>query len=286
MLKLFLLLLVPASITSDLVGQSSYDDDFNTTERTIRLDYGLNIGAYFANRGTANYYNGSTPFHFNSPQTKLEYIFSNHYNQEIIREQIGNFPYNLPENPYPQNMHYSPTFKVGLFGAVYFSPSFGLIGDFNFARLRAQDNFVLEVVRNPVGLPEENMMLIPIWGIEERYDIRLGLQYTFLSDRNQINPYFEIGGNMTNTLVRENSIRIGDRTFPMHREQSDLYFQERDFGVGFGGFATVGAKLSVNQDYALWVGYSANLNRVNLGDNQQFLLNHSVFLRLGLAGVL
>jgi len=262
-----------------------YDDEY-TGGKALRLDYGLNFGAYFANRATANYYNGSTPYHINSNQSKLEYIFTNTFYQQTISEQIGNYPYNLPANPYPERMQYRPTFMVGLFGAVYFSPSFGLIGDFNFARLRAQDSFVLEVIRNPVGLPEENIMLIPIWGVEERYDIRVGLQYTFLSDQNYIHPYFEIGGNMTNTLIKENSIRVGTRTFTLHRQQSDLYYQERDYGVGFGGFVTVGAKMAVNPTYALWAGYSANMNRINLGDNQQFLLHHTVFLRLSLGSVL
>lgn len=263
-----------------------FGSDDTGSGKAIRLDYGLNFGAYFANRATANYYNGSTPFHIGGNQSKLEYIFTNPFYEQIIREQIGNYPYNLPPNPYPSLMQYRPNFMVGLFGAVYFSPAFGLIGDFNFARLRAQDSFVLEVIRNPVGLPEENIMLLPIWGVEERFDIKVGLQYTFVSDQNNIHPYFEIGANMTNTLVRENSIMVGTRIFPMHRQQSDFYFQERDYGVGFGGFVTVGAKMAVNQNYDLRAGYSANMNKVNLGNNDKVLLHHTVFLRLSLASVL
>ncbi len=252
----------------------------------LRLDYGITFGGYLANRGTASYYNGSTPFNLISGQTKLEYIFTNIHYRETIREQVGNYPFSLPANPYPDRMSYRPSVMIGLFGTGYLSRSLGIIGEFNFARLKTQDRFVLNVIRNPMGLPDENILLVPIWGVEERYDIRLGIQHTILSDDTQVQPFFELGANMTNTLVKENSIRVGSSTFPMHQPQSSLYFQERDFGVGFGAFAGVGARLAVNQSYSLWVGYSANMGKVNLGNNKRFLLQHSVFARLSLAGVL
>jgi hypothetical protein len=43
--------------------------------------------------------------------------------------------------------------------------------------------------------------------------------------------------------------------------------------------------MEVNEQFALWAGYSANYSRINLGENEQFLLQHTVFLRFSLAGL-
>ncbi len=281
LLALFAIIATQVGVAQKFMYQAE-----SSSQGGLRLDYGLTLGGYLANRGTANYYNGSTPFQANFSQTKLEYIFSNIYYQEAIREQIGNYPFSLPADPYPNMMRYNAAITIGLFGAAYLSPSFGVIGEFNFASLKTRDRFALNVIRNPLGLEAENIMLIPIWGVEERYDMRLGLQYTILSEESQIHPFFELGASMTNTLVKENSIRVGSRTFTMHQPQSSLYFQERDYGIGFGGFATIGAKLAATRSYSLWAGYCANLNKINLGTNKQFLLQHTVFIRLSLASVL
>lgn len=242
-------------------------------ERVLRFDYGMNFGFYMANGATANYYNGTG-------QRSLEQVlsFSNNYNR--IRNELG---YDFSLHSLPMKMSYKPAVMLGFYGSINFNPRAGIMAEFNYARLKAEDRFSLEIER-VVFIEGDNIELYPIYGTEERLDLRFSFQYTFLSKKSYLHPFFETGVSITDTKVKENRVRIHSQSFSLHIPQTGLIY-ERDYGIGFGGFATAGLKLDVNEQFALWLGYSANYSRINLGVNERFLLQHTLFLRLSLASL-
>ncbi|MDX9941123.1 MAG: hypothetical protein RBS53_02750 [Bacteroidales bacterium] len=244
-----------------------------TSGRTLRFDYGMTMGFYIANAGTANYYNGTG-------DNSVESILSMNYNYNRVRQDIG---YDFQLHGLPLQMSYKPAVMLGFFGSLAFSPKASLMAEFNYAKLKAEDKFTLEIER-VVFIEGDNIELYDIWGTEERLDLRFSFQYTFLSPSSYLHPFLETGLSITDTKMKENRIRIHSQTLSI-RNPTNTYYQIRDYGIGFGGFATLGLKMEVNEQFALWAGYSANYSRINLGENEQFLLQHTVFLRFSLAGL-
>lgn len=254
-------------------GPAEINSHKQKEDRIIRFDYGMNFGFYMANGATANYYNGTG-------QRSLEQVlsFSNNYNR--IRNELG---YDFSLHSLPMKMSYKPAVMLGFFGSLNFNPRAGIMAEFNYARLKAEDRFSLEIER-VVFIEGDNIELYPIYGTEERLDLRFSFQYTFLSKKSYLHPFFEAGVSITDTKVKENRVRIHSQSFSLHIPQTGLIY-ERDYGIGFGGFITAGLKLDVNEQFALWLGYSANYSRINLGVNEKFLLQHALFLRLSLASL-
>lgn len=244
-----------------------------TSGRALRFDYGMTMGFYIAHAATANYYNGTG-------ENSVESILSMSYNYNRVRQDIG---YDFQLHGLPTEMSYKPAVMLGFFGSIGFSPKASLMAEFNYAKLKAQDKFTLEIER-VVFIEGDNIELYDIWGTEERLDLRFSFQYTFLSKSSYLHPFLESGVSITDTKMKENRIRIHSQTLSI-RNPSNTYYQVRDYGIGFGGFATLGLKMDVNESFALWAGYSANYSRINLGENDQFLLQHTIFLRFSLAGL-
>ncbi len=86
-------------------------------KRLLRFDYGMNLGFYRANAGTANYYNGTG-------EHSLESIINQTYNYNRIRQDIG-YDFKLANNGLPLQMSYKPAVMLGFFGSLHFNPKVG-----------------------------------------------------------------------------------------------------------------------------------------------------------------
>lgn len=270
------------SLPTDTLQGASVNADYPT--RGVRLEYGLNMGAYLANKYTANYYNGSGNYSSVGRQGNLEQIIgpSSTYNYSRIREQIG---YDFVIEELPSAMRYSPAMMVGLFATLSFSPRIALLAESNFSRLRIQDQFSIKLSRFS-SIEGDNIERHSISGSEERVDIRLGLQYTFLSASSYIHPFFEAGGVFTDTKVKDNTVRIGGSTLSMYVPGSSQYMPERDYGIGLGGFLSLGIKMDVTEQFKFSIGYSSHYNNINLGKFDEYKLQHSLFVRLNMNNLL
>ncbi len=236
--------------------------------RSIRYTYGLNTGAYFANDGTANYYNGTG-------RHCLESAINRQHSYNRIRESLG---YDFELHALPQDMGYSPAMLVGVFGTIFIGNRTAIHGEFNYVRLEARDYFSLELDR-PSFIEGDNVYLFPLRGSEERSEIRLGLQHTAELSGSSAHPFFEGGMSFINTGVRENTARIEGRSYSI-RNLSDAYYDFRDDGIGYGGYATIGVRMDIGDAYAMALGANSSFVNLNLGDNDAFYLNYSIFARL------
>lgn len=241
--------------------------------------YGMNMGFYFAHPSTANYYNGSEGGA--GGRRSLEQILRTSLNYNRIRQDLG---YDFSLHGLPAGMRYSPSIMLGFFGSLHFGPRAALIADFNYTRLRVQDQFTLQLERFS-NIEGDNIERFTITGSEERVDLRLGYQHTFPSRESYIHPYLEAGFSLTDTKVREIRTQIGSSTYSLFHASTTQYTLERDFGMSPGGFAGIGLKMDVNEHFRLTVGYSSLYTRIRLGSNDGSHFQHSLFVRLNLDGL-
>lgn len=239
-----------------------------------QFSYGLNLGAYIANNATGNYYNGSG-------RNNLVETLTRQHTYNRIREALG-YDFEFPGEPHqylPQSMSYSPAMLVGVFGSLHFNHKTSLIAEFNYTRLRLQDQFMLRILRGDPGLIDHDIERFNILGTEERSDIRIGIQRIFPLREQQVHPYLEAGANMINTKARENRVQIAGSTYSI-LNLTDVRYGLRDDGISFGLYAGGGLKMDVGENYALLLGAIGNYASINLGDNSQYNMHYSIFIRL------
>jgi hypothetical protein len=238
----------------------------------ISFAYGMNLGSYFAFQGTANYYNGSG-------QYGLEQLINSSYQYNKIRQDLT---YDFQLHELPQNMRYNPAMMLGFFGKLQFNKIWGLIGEFNYVRLRTEDQFTLLLDRYS-SIQGDNIERYAIRGEEERIDLRIGIQINRPSRHFYIHPFVEAGLGITDTEVKRNTASIAGQSYRLNRPanpRNTLY--ERDYGMSVGGYASMGVKMEVNPHFHLTLAYSGQHTKINLGDNDTFGWQHSLFIRLNL----
>lgn len=250
-------------------------------ERGIRLDYGLNLGGYLASGVTANYYNGSGAYSGIGNQGTLAQILSssNTYSYNRIRQDIG---YDFSLHGLPMDMRYSPAMMIGLYASLQINPRVALMVESNFTRLKAEDQFTIKLERFS-SIEGDNIERHLISGTEERIDVRLGIQYTFFRPESYVHPFMEFGFTATDTKAKTNTARIAGQTYSIHFPGTSRYFPERDFGLGLGAHGSLGLSMDVSEEFRFSFGYSLIYNKINLGNNQDFGFQHSIYVRLSLS---
>jgi len=227
--------------------------------------FGLNVGVYYASKNTAPYYNGNT-----KNENNINYVMSNYYwYQEIfyaLRAHDSILVSGLPEN-----MHYKLALQPGLYAQYCFNPTWSLVFEFTYMKLKAEDAIVFEVDPKPYAT-EPDLRLYPIRGAEERIYADIGLKRSFPKDDNL--SYFIISGiNVNSTQVKKSSIYIEEKEYsiintygnnayvPNGNNQSFSVYQG---GIGVGMHIGGGASLTFGNGMVLEPGIKAHWLMVNL----------------------
>lgn len=245
-----------------------------------------NFGAYWGSKYQAAFYNGSK-----DNVNNLNYIFNNSYWHDeignILRDKVNRDSFALSE--LPSNMKYSTTMHVG-FGVRYnFNPEWAFNLEFNFAKLTAKDFFTLEVFPS-FDNESHSYLQYPIWGIETRTNIQLGVVKTLNTDK-KIRPFFELGAVFTNTLVKESKISIEDHTYNLVNTYSGNYvpntnvqeYEIRQGGLGFGGFVDGGVKFMFNNFMSMELYATLYYQQINLEGYNAFKLHEAAMFRFVLS---
>ncbi len=237
-----------------------------------RFEYGISLGGYFANRNTASYYDGSGD---EVTDNSISRVLLLDYNYQRLRNVLGTdfILYELPGA-----MRYNPAFKVGFFGTVNITNKTGIIAECNYAKLKVEDGFTIKLDQYS-GTSEPVLKVGSIRGTEERIDIRLGITHVFRKKDAYINPFIEIGGNLVDTKVVNNKINVEGIEMSI-LSTSNQYYQVEDYGIGYGGYVTAGLVFDVSESFAFRLGGSANVCKINLGENKDMKPQYSVFIRI------
>lgn len=248
--------------------------DLNDDKNENGFYFGANLGLYLANRHNAEYYNGSG---VNSVDSTINYSL-NYYQ---IKQSLNDYDFWLAE--LPSKMRYSPAFLLGIY-VKYVIKNSGIILQFDFAKLKANDVFTIEVndpnnfSSDPVYRQES------IWGSEQRATIDLGYSYTFNSKSN-VRPFIQFGGNLTTTKFVDNKIRIENLEYSITNYHY-AYYQIEQGGVGFGAFAGGGMNLIFSESISLMPTLNIYYTQAKMGDLTKARFNYTFYISAILNGIL
>jgi len=239
---------------------------------TLQLTYGINLGAYFANPSTANYYNGSG-------EHSVEVALNRYYNRDRLIANVDEIIENFQIGDLPRRMQYNPAAQVGFFAGLNFNSGFAIIGEFNYTRLNLADRFTIFTDKF-TSTTEPYRLLSDIYGTEERIELRLGFQFTRYS-KSYIHPFIESGLNITDTKVIENNVLVRGMEFNIREIRVD-YYNVRDYGMGFGIYTALGVLMEVSDQISFRTAGSVSFSRINLGENTRIAPQYTLYLRLNL----
>lgn len=248
---------------------------------------GLNLGAYFANKKSAQFYNGSCPYTITGSvgevrcyeiyerltltQQEINYILS-YYN--ISGQQFERTP-----DMYPANMRYNPALLFGIHLKYNFNRDNAIVFNGNFMRLKTVDKFTLRFPPDPSDqMATENIQLFDITGEEDRFQLSLAYRMGAMMNDNT-NWYFDVGATMLGTRVLSNEIFVADRTYSLFIGAANpfqiIQYQPRT-DIGFGYMIGTGMEFYFESGYTMGLGLNYSRDQVVLGTYEDRIGNLAV----------
>lgn len=236
--------------------------------------FGINVGPYFANKHTANFYNGN-PMNMNT----IGLITSNYYYlQDIYRAYNDTVSlYNGVEG-LPNNMKYTTAIMAG----IYFESSIGRTGSlfiqFNFTKLTSKDVAIFKLGATSTSSAFPTLIECPIWGKETRMNIDVGLTKR-IPIIEKVDYYVGGGVNFNNTLVKENKIYIGNAEYSLINLYGNIpytpntnmqIYDVREGGIGFGAFLETGFKFKFGDLISVDPGVDIYWTKINFEGYKAF----------------
>ena len=249
-------------------------------ENIARWDFGINFGAYFANKYTANYYNGS-----DENVNKISWVMETKYWYDEIKQILHADSVILRE--YPTNMNYHVALMGGLFFRYNFTRRWGLFLEFNYTQLTTDAQFTLEVdPYDQPNLPE--LFLYGIHGREQRVNFDLGAHCRFPVYKKKMNLFLQAGLNINYTGVMKSYINIEDHEYSIINIYGDQYYvpnsniqgyQTTQGGFGYGPYAGGGMGFTFTRQIGMELGGYLNYITVDLEGYKQFKPNGGAYIR-------
>jgi hypothetical protein len=247
-----------------------------------RIEFGLNFGAYFPNKYSADFYNG-TPGNVNN----VNYVMSNSYWYRDIKLALGATDTVLVDG-YPTNMHYNVAFSGGLFVRVNFNRWNSIFLQANYTQLRAEDVVTLRVDPYNTYLSYPDIRMVPIIGREGRVMIDLGYQLS-IPLKSKINFFIQAGATMCYTQVIKsifvvegaeyNLVNVyGDNMYTPNTNSQTFNINQNSFG--FGGYLGVGAGIPLTDMFGIEPGFFTHYYPVNLEGYPDFKPSFGLYLRI------
>ena len=250
----------------------------------MRWHYGFNFGAYFANKYTANYYNGNE-----KNVNKFSYVFNNPSWYKDIKQLLNISPTDsLYLRELPTNMHYKTTITAGLFLRYSLTRWLGFFLDANFVKLKSDDAVTMQKSYDTTSLQLPQLLFIPIHGEEEHINFDLGTHFIFPVYKNKMNLFLEGGFNFNYTQILKSFVYFGDREFSMiniyGNQQYSAGYNTQEFpvtqgGIGYGVFGGGGIGFTFVPAFGLELGCNVRHVKVNLEGYTAFKPSYEIYLR-------
>lgn len=282
--------------------------------------FGINIGMYFANNYSAQYYSGE-PFNLNN----IDYVLDNYYwYQEIQQELNSNKVYNtfdyLPptaftssweawkrqygvldandvpagQSPdetwwvyYPLEMKYNVTVSPGFYAKYNFNNTTGVFIQTNYVELKTSGAFQL-VIDTVTYTSEPGFRTGYLIGKERRSSIDVGISKFYRTGK-YTSIFIETGLHMNSTKVLESRIKIGQREYTLVNEygsggyvpNSNSYaYDIYQGGIGFGIFLNGGLKFILNESVSFDPGFTVYYKNLNLEGYTDFKPDLYTYVRI------
>lgn len=259
------------------------------------LSLSIDAGCLFADNYQANFYQG-IPSNLNTIERILHseqfgyYMWQDLTNQGLISSNIGNYR-QLSIEEYGQ-MRYRLAIQLGMGMRYDFGRDWAWLLRFNYARLTAEGQFLLNSGRNnSVTLTNQDAYVVcPIMGKEKRILIDFGFSKRFALHDGQF-LQADLGVSLNNTHVEANDILVAGRQYSIldvwGGQSPDAYTPAYDYlnqgGIGYGGFFTLAYGLRFPDGNSVLLHYTLYYSRTNLPGYTVFNPQNLFGLRFELA---
>lgn len=274
-MKKTILFLFALFIVINLYSQSEETDG-------LGWQFGFNFGYHFANKHTANFFNGSS-----SNENTISYVIDNPYWYNDIYNAV-NASDTVILDQLPTEMKYDPGINFGLYIKYNITKMAGVFVQFNYTKLETKDVFTLDIDPPDYLIIGTNSRPYSIWGKAERINIDIGYSRLFeIGEKTMI--FFETGLNINNTDVEESKIKIEDLEFSLINIYANQNYTPNTAmnenkieqgGIGIGFFAGTGFKLKLNESISIDPGINIYYQKINIENYNDFRLSYYLFVRL------
>ena len=288
-------------------SQESTEMEADTTAVSYKhkgFHAGLYVGAFWANKNTAYIYDGYG-FDENGQlntfaNSVLNYQILNVYGggfgqNDLIAQllNVGHGDWFFTENDMPINLKYTTTYMVGLNTRYQINKKASIILNINASKLVVNGKFTISsVLPTTTGLQGQSKInQFTITGAEQRLMMQLGYQ-RIIGKNEKFNFLAEGGLNIVmskaqkNQAFFNNDLNNGANNFTIdlmtayNQPPYNYYSAQYLIGAGIGAFAGLGLHLTINPKYTIQLLYTPSYDRVNLGYNPKFKLQHGFGLRV------
>lgn len=265
---------------------------------------GLYIGAFWANRNTAYLYDG---YGFDQNGQRNTFANSILYNQivnvygganggaDLIAQllNVAHTDWHFNEQDMPLNLRYTTTYLVGLNTRYQIHKKASITLNINATKLVVNGKFTISSTSTSGGFQNQTKLnQFTITGAEQRLMFQLGYQ-RILGKNEKLNFMVEGGLNIIFSKVQKNQAFLysPDQNNTQNNFTIDLmsvysqspynfYSAKYLVGAGIGAFAGIGLHLTINPKYTIQLLYNPSYDRISLGYNPIFKLQHGVGLRV------
>lgn len=255
-----------------------YDEDNEYEEDSIRgFSFGLNLGSYFASKGTGNFYNGSGTVKgfIDEGQEIRAYsiderigpssIFTRDY--EYILSFYNASSYSFPWDSYPLDMRYNPALMVGLQIKYNFNRYGAIIANINATKVKAVSQFTMQF--HGTSMPQNaqgDVRLFTITGNEQRFNLTLGYRQGWMMG-DYSNFYMQLGGSMLGTQFQKNEVLVAERSYDLfvgaYNPNQQLAHAQPRTDLGFGAYGSMGVEFWLGR-YSFDISFGMSRDRVIL----------------------
>ncbi len=250
--------------------------------------FGLNIGAYFGNKNSANFYNGDGTGSINDNQAHKLTISERLLESGVptvqqVTNAIGAESFFIPFDSSPIGMRYNPGIMIGLRVGYRLNNENGFFLDVNVASIKAADKFTLQTNLLPDPMQgTSDIRLYNIIGEESRLNITLGYRAAVVIN-DGANWYLEGGASMLALRMEQNYLEIESQTYNLWVDTS---FGPNNINgatsnltsTGYGVFLGTGVEMFFNEKYEINLGMRLVRDRVVMGSYEANLVNTQVFI--------
>lgn len=306
-----ILLLIVGLTTLHLHAQEYEPSEEDSTSLTpiVKKGFhaGIYVGAYWANKSTAYLYDG---YGFDQNGQRNSFTNSILYNQivnvygsgnggtdyiaQLLNVNPGDWYFN--EQDMPINLRYTTTYLIGLNTRYRINKKESITLNAYGTKLVVNGKFTISSVTSTnFGSGSSSQARInefAIVGAEQRLMFQLGYQ-RILGDNEKLNFMIEGGLNIilakaqknqavlisNNPNLSQNSITI-DLMNIYNQPPYNFYTSKYMTGVGIGFFGGFGLNLNINPRYSIQLLYSPSFDRISLGYEPKFKLQHGAGLRV------
>lgn len=263
---------------------------------------GLYVGSFWANKNTADLYDGYGFDEFGVKNTfansilgnQIKNVYGGGYNGVDLIAKLLNVDHSewaFSEQNMPSNLRYTTTYMVGLNTRYQVDKKTNIIFNINASKLIVNGKFTISSTTSSNSFQnaaKQNQFTIT--GGEQRLMMQFGYQ-RIVGNNDKLNVVVEGGLNVVFSKAQKNQVYLNSDLFNgannitidlmsvYNQTPYNTYSPKYLIGAGIGAFGGAGLHLTLNPKYTVQLLYSPSYDRISIGFNPKFKMQNGFGLR-------